>query len=224
MKNFLIIFCSILFSFTSFSAYGYGSHTFEGTDQVFDRPYIANESANAYLCIPNQQTPKTTTTQTVNQNGDKVTVVTSPESDFPLLYEQVSSKWFLAGANPSYNNVGNPCSKGEESIWFNNITFAVQNTTSSPKNQMTVTLATPITKILTTTKHHMFLWKYSTSTVTTYGGGKGIISGIVTVYRTARDATDDLVGTNTQFFHDINYVSKEDIYTNWFPNSFDPGP
>lgn len=205
-------------------AWGYGSKTYESIDQLFDRPYISNVSASAYLCIPPQATTTVNSVSSVNAQGDKVTVETIPETQMPLLYEQVSGKWFIASQNPAYNTVGNPCTNGQQSIWFNDINFIVPTTNSASLSKMLVVLATPVTKIITTTKHHQFLWRYSTTTKTSYGGAKTISSGNVNVYRTGRDATDALVGTNTQFFGDINYVSKENVYTNWFPNNFDPGP
>ena len=210
----------MLVSASEISAQAYGSYTFEGTELIFDRPYISNFSANAYACITPPRTDTIVTTST-NVKGDNVTVTTTFDTKVPVLYEYVDNMWLWASKSGVYNQMGNPCISGKTSIWFNNFQLNISNNSAAPKMSVELEIAAPFTHITTVTKHKVFLGFSNKVTKTTTGGGENIVNGNVDVYRSARDACNTLVGNKTSFFADSqSFQRRSDIYTRWFPYSF----
>jgi hypothetical protein len=210
----------MLVSASEISAQAYGSYTFEGTELIFDRPYISNFSATAYACITPPRTDTIVTTST-NVKGDNVTVTTTFDTKVPVLYEYVDNKWLWASKSGVYNQMGNPCISGKTSIWFNNFQLNISNNSAAPKMSVELEIAAPFTHITTVTKHKVFLGFSNKVTKTTTGGGENIVNGNVDVYRSARDACNTLVGNKTSFFADSqSFQRRSDIYTRWFPYSF----
>jgi hypothetical protein len=223
LRGKLLLFSVVLMMLVSVSqvaAQAYGSHTFEGTELVFDRPYIANVSANAYACITPPKTDTIVTTST-NAKGDNVTVTTTFDTKVPVLYEYVDNKWFWASNSGVYNQMGNPCTNGKTSIWFNNFQLSISNNSAAQKMSVELEIAAPFTHITTVTKHKVFLGFSNKVTKTTTGGGENIVNGNVDIYRSARDACNSLVGNKASFLADAqSYQRRSDIYTRWFPYSF----
>ena len=210
----------VLFSVSIVPAQAYGSHTFEGTELVFDRPYISTVSASAYACITPPRTD-TTITNSTNAKGDNVTVTTTFDTKVPVLYEFVDNKWFWVSNSGVYNQGGNPCTNGKTSIWFNNFQLNISNNSASQKMSVELEIASPFTHITTVTKHKVFLGFSNKATKKTTGGGKNMLNGNVDVYRSARDACNSLVGNKASFFADAQaFQRRSDVYTRWFPYSF----
>jgi hypothetical protein len=205
------------------SAYAYNSHTFENTQYLDDRPYIAQMSARAYVCVKSDSYTSTVT-NSVDANGDKITTTVSYSNPVPVLYEYVANTWYWVSKDPSVNTNGNPCTNGGEALWFNDILLTVPSNSSQTFFKVVAAIYSPNKTITTVRKHHRFLIGDKVTKTNQTINGSTLFSSHLDVYRSDSDARLALVGTTNSFFSNPSaYQARDEAYGEWFPCALSNG-
>lgn len=199
------------------NAKAYNSHTFEDTEYLNDRPYIAGMAADAYVCVSSANY-RTSTSQIVAGNGDKLSAEVKYANPVPVLYEYVGSTWYWVSKDAVVNEKGNPCSAGNDALWFNAVNFAVPKNSSITFFKELVSIYSPDQTITTTRRHHRFLIGDKVTTTTETIQGKRLFTSKLDVYRSDGDARSALVGPESSFLANPDTFQSRDLrYQIWFP-------
>lgn len=217
-RNLLIgIVATAFFSLSGLSnIYAYNSHTFENTEYLNDRPYIAGLASPAYVCI---RSPifKNSVAKTKNVSGDAEVTTTTYSASVPELDELIGTNWYWASRDGSYNEKGNPCKNGTTSLWFSDVILGVPKNSPKTVFKMQVQIRIPDRTVTTITTHKRFLLSAKVKSETTTYTGSVLFSSLLVVYRSDSDARQALIGSDASFFADsTRYQNRQQMYSDWF--------